>query len=132
MTTDKQTPYKPKKRAQKPRKQPETDIFTIICKSDLRVECVKEYKFHPTRKWRFDFAIPEYKIAIEIDGGVWNYGRHNRAQGYLADMKKFNAAASLGWIVLKFTPDEQYSRATFDIIRETIKNRENERNLETR
>jgi very-short-patch-repair endonuclease len=130
MTTDKQTPDKPKKMAQKPRKQPKTDIFTSICKSDLKIEVVKEYKFHPTRKWRFDFAIPEHKIAIEIDGGVWNYGRHNRAQGYLADMKKFNAAASLGWIVLKFTPDEQYSRATFDIIRETIKNRENERDLE--
>lgn len=126
MITDKQTPDKPKKTAQKPRKQPKTDIFTLICKTDLKIEVVKEYKFHPTRKWRFDFAIPEHKIAIEIDGGVWNYGRHNRAQGYLADMKKFNAAASLGWIVLKFTPDEQYSRATFDIIRETIKNRENE------
>ena len=132
MTTDKQTPDKPKKRAQKPRKQPKKDIFTLICKTDLKIEVVKEFIFHPTRKWRFDFAIPEYKIAIEIDGGVWNYGRHNRAQGYLADMKKFNAAASLGWIVLKFTPDEQYSRATFDIIRETIKNRDNERNLETR
>jgi len=132
MITDKQTPDKPKKRAQKPRKQPKKDIFTLICKTDLKIEVVKEFIFHPTRKWRFDFAIPEYKIAIEIDGGVWNYGRHNRAQGYLADMKKFNAAASLGWIVLKFTPDEQYSRATFDIIRETIKNRDNERNLETR
>ena len=132
MTSDKQTPAKPKKKAQKPPKQPKMDIFTAICKSDLKIEVVKEFIFHPTRKWRFDFAIPEYKIAIEIDGGVWNYGRHNRAQGYLADMKKFNAAASLGWIVLKFTPDEQYSRATFDIIRETIKNRDNERNLETR
>lgn len=132
MITDKQTPDKPKKMAQKPRKQPKTDIFTSICKSDLKIEVVKEYMFHPTRKWRFDFAIPSHKIAIEIDGGVWNYGRHNRAQGYIADMKKFNAAASLGWIVLKFTPDEQYRRATFDIIRETIKNRENERNMEAR
>ena len=132
MTSDKQTPAKPKKTAHKPYKQPKMDMFTAICKSDLKIEVVKEIIFHPTRKWRFDFAIPEYKIAIEIDGGVWNYGRHNRAQGYLADMKKFNAAASLGWIVLKFTPDEQYSRATFDIIRETIKNRDNERNLETR
>ena len=132
MTTDKQTPDKPKKTAQKPRKQPEKDIFTLICKTDLKIEVVKEFIFHPTRKWRFDFAIPSHKIAIEIDGGVWNYGRHNRAQGYIADMKKFNAAASLGWIVLKFTPDEQYRRATFDIIRETIKNRENERNMEAR
>lgn len=58
MITDKQTPDKPKKRAQKPRKQPEKDIFTLICKTDLKIEVVKEFIFHPTRKWRFDFAIP--------------------------------------------------------------------------
>lgn len=125
--------YDKKTKARQTKNKPQiTDVFTVICKTDLGVECVKEYKFHPTRKWRFDFAIPEHKIAIEIDGGVWNYGRHNRAQGYLADMKKFNAAASLGWIVLKFTPDEQYSRATFDIIKQTIKTIENERNMEAR
>lgn len=98
-----------------------TDLFTSICKSDLHVECVKEYRFHPVRRWRFDYAIPDKKIAIEIDGGVWNYGRHNRASGYVADMEKFNAAASLGWVVLKFTPRQQYTRGTFDLIAKTIK-----------
>ena len=131
---DRQTPTERKKtqrRANLPKITPK-DMFSIWVEKELGIPCEKEHKFHPVRKWRFDFAIPEHKIAIEIDGGVWNYGRHNRAQGYIADMKKFNAAASLGWIVLKFTPDEQYSRATFDIIRETIKNRENERNMEAR
>lgn len=130
MATDKQTPAKPKKKAQKPDKQPKTDIFTTICKSDLKIEVVKEYLFHPTRKWRFDYAIPEYKIAIEIDGGVWIQGRHNRSQGYLNDLEKFNEASVLGWIILKFTPDQQYKRNTFDIIASTIKNRQDERNLE--
>lgn len=130
MTTDKQTPDKPKKMAQRPRKQPKTDIFTSICKSDLKIEVVKEYMFHPTRKWRFDFAIPAYKIAIEIDGGVWTNGRHTRPQGYLNDLEKFNEASVLGWIILKFTPGQQYKRKTFEIIAATIKNRENERDLE--
>lgn len=122
---------KTKKKAAKSKNKPQiTDVFTVICKTDLRVECVKEYKFHPVRKWRFDYAIPKYKIAIEIDGGVWNYGRHNRATGYMADMEKFNAAASFGWVVLKFTPQEQYKRVTFDIIKQTIKTIENERNME--
>ena len=107
------------------------DVFTTICRTDLKVDCVKEYKFHPTRRWRFDFAIPQYKIAIEIDGGVWTYGRHNRSAGYIADMEKFNAAASLGWVVLKFTPDEQYTKKTFDLIRQTIKTIEDERTMET-
>ena len=106
------------------------DVFTVICKTDLGVECVKEYKFHPERRWRFDFAIPKYKIAIEIDGGIWTYGRHNRSQGYIADMEKLNEAAALGWVVLKFTPQEQYKRTTFKLIKQTIKTVENERRME--
>ena len=99
------------------------DLFTSICASDIGVECIREYAFHPTRKWRFDYAIPEHKIAIEVDGGVWINGRHNRASGYVKDLDKFNAAASMGWVALKFTPDQLYKSATFDLIRETIKNR---------
>lgn len=52
--------------------QASTDLFTVLCRSDLGVECVKEYRFHDKRKWRFDYAIPEHKIAIEVEGGVWN------------------------------------------------------------
>lgn len=96
------------------------DFFTRLCKELIGAECVKEYKFHDTRRWRFDYAFPEYKIAVEIDGGVWNYGRHNRAKGYIADMEKFNEAAKLGWVVLKFTPQEQYRCETFEVIRAAI------------
>lgn len=67
---------------------------------------VREHRFHPTRRWRFDIAWPEYKIAVEIDGGVWTNGRHTRGSGYVKDLEKFNAAAKLGWRVFKFTPDQ--------------------------
>ena len=99
------------------------DLFISICKSDIGCEVVKEYKFHPKRKWRFDYAIVEYKIAIEIDGGVWIKGRHNRPIGYIKDMEKFNTAASMGWVVLKFTPDQLYKTETFNLIKETINNK---------
>lgn len=122
---------KTKKTRQKRPQTPQTDFFTTLCRSDLKVECVKEFRFHPTRKWRFDYAIPEHRIAIEIDGGVWTQGRHTRPQGYLNDLEKFNMAASMGWVVLKFTPDSQYKTATMNIIRETINTRINERNMET-
>ena len=117
---DKQAIRKTKKSRKTANKEQPRDIFTVICKTDLGVECIKEYRFHPERRWRFDFAIPKYKIAIEIDGGVWTYGRHNRAQGYIADMTKFNEAAALGWVVLKFTPQEQYKTATLKLIKKTI------------
>ena len=33
-----------------------------------------EYRFHPSREWLFDFAIPEVKVGIEVEGGIWNGG----------------------------------------------------------
>ena len=98
------------------------DPFTFYIRQKLCVECVREYRFYPSRMWRFDYAIPSLRIAIEIDGGIWIQGRHNRPSGYVGDMEKFNAAATLGWVVLKFTPQEQYSRKAFDLIAQTIAN----------
>lgn len=108
------------KTQEKPRKQRGGDVFTFYIRQKLGVECVKELRFHPERMWRFDYAIPSLRIAIEIDGGIWVQGRHNRASGYIGDMEKFNAAASLGWVVLKFTPQEQYTRKAFDAIAATV------------
>jgi len=63
-----------------------------------------EVRFHPTRRWRFDYAWKGKKVAVELEGGVWQYGRHNRAASYIKDMEKYNAAAELGWKVLRYTP----------------------------
>lgn len=62
-----------------------------------------QYRFHPERRWRFDFAWPERKVAVEVDGGIWINGRHNRASGYEADCEKLNEAACLGWRVIRVT-----------------------------
>ena len=64
---------------------------------------VTEYRFHPTRRWRFDFAWPEHKLAVEIEGGAWTGGRHTRGSGFVGDCDKYNAATILGWRVLRFT-----------------------------
>ena len=90
------------------------------------VVVVKEYMFYYTRKWRFDYAIPELKVAIEIDGGVFDYGRHNRPQGYINDMEKLNNAASLGWLVLRFTTHDRLMMSTLSLIRQTVELRRKE------
>lgn len=61
-----------------------------------------EYRFHPIRKWRFDMAWPEHKLAIEIDGGSFVRGGHNRGAQQHKDHEKQNVATSLGWRVLRF------------------------------
>jgi len=67
----------------------------------LGLHPVKEYRFHPTRLWRFDVAFPEQRVAVECDGGVWSGGRHVRGGGYIADCEKLAEAAILGWRVLR-------------------------------
>ena len=58
-------------------------------------EPVREFKFHPTRRWRFDFAWPDHKVAAEVEGGTWTGGRHTRGSGFEKDCHKYNAAAGL-------------------------------------
>lgn len=96
------------------------DVFTTICRTDLKVECVKEYKFHPTRRWRFDYAIPEHKIALEVEGGVWTGGRHTSPKGFLGDIEKYNTATLMGWRVFRTTPDELYKLSTINLIKAAI------------
>ena len=63
----------------------------------------KEYIFHPTRKWRFDYAWLDLKVALEIHGGVFSNGRHTRGKGFTEDKVKMNEAQLLGWIVIEAT-----------------------------
>lgn len=62
-----------------------------------------EFKFHPTRKWRADFAYPERKVLIEVEGGVYARGRHTRGRGYNSDCEKYNAAVEMGYSVFRYT-----------------------------
>lgn len=68
------------------------------------LELVREFMFHPVRRWRADFAAPDNHILIEIEGGIWTRVRHVRPAGYQADCIKYNEAALLGYRVLRFTP----------------------------
>lgn len=112
---------KTKKSRQTANKSQIRDVFTVICKTDLGVECVKEYKFYPERRWRFDFAIPEHKIALEVEGGVWTQGRHTRPQGFLGDIEKYNTATLMGWRVFRTTPTNLYRTATINLLKSAIK-----------
>jgi len=62
-----------------------------------------EYRFHESRRWRFDFAWPEHWVAVEVDGNAWHVkggGGHMQDK----DLEKLNMAQSLGWTVFRFSP----------------------------
>ena len=96
----------------------ETDLQAIFGNFE------KELEFHPTRKFRFDYAIPKLKIAFEINGGQYidGGGRHNReGQSYENDLTKTNLAGTLGWRVFSFTYQmlqREEHRKIFNILKE--------------
>jgi hypothetical protein len=98
-------------------------IFVAYIKQELKVELVREFRFHPKRLWRFDYAFPPLKIAIEVEGGVWTKGRHTRGSGFVKDMEKYNAAAVLGWTLIRVTPKSLLKRSTVDLIKQSIDNK---------
>lgn len=64
-----------------------------------------EYQFHPERLWRFDFAFPSQKLAIEVDG-------RGHFRGKMAtDYEKQNEAVRLGWRVLRFPAGQKKKAA---------------------
>lgn len=88
----------------------------------------RNIKWHPHRKWSCDFywnvearfSISETRLRVktcmllvEVEGGTRKRGKdgqrgggHNRPDGFQDDCEKYNAAAELGWIVLRYTSDD--------------------------
>jgi very-short-patch-repair endonuclease len=96
--------------------------FIILWKEIDGQPLQEEHRFHATRKWRFDFAHLETKIAIEIEGGIWGQSRHTKPVGYIKDCEKYNAAIFDGWDVIRL-PNYWINTETLQNIKNLIKNR---------
>ena len=70
---------------------------------ELGLRYRSEYRFHKARKWRWDWILPDYMIAIELQGGGFVRGRHSRGAGMQEDMDKFNEGVRAGWKLLLFS-----------------------------
>ena len=97
-------------RKQEPKKQPRVpdrgNVFVAACIVAGLPPPFDEWRFDDVRKWRFDWAWPTQRIAIEIQGGIFSGGRHVRGAALLREMEKLNAAAILGWRILYLTPKQ--------------------------
>ena len=82
---------------------------------------IDEFRFDVKRQWRFDYAWPESKLALEVDGGIWIKGRHTRGAGWLKDTEKLNSAATQGWRCLRCTPQQLASDDMIKTIKSALK-----------
>ncbi len=81
---------------------------------------VREFKFHPSRRWRVDYFFKDFGLAIEIEGGVWTKGRHIRGSGFLKDAEKYNNLTLLGYRLLRFTPQQERNGEAIEVIKHLI------------
>lgn len=81
-------------------------IVLAFWRSEHLPPAVTEYKFHPARKWRFDFAFVNEKLAVEVQGGIYTGGRHTRGAALKKEWEKLNLAAIMGWRILYCEPRE--------------------------
>lgn len=90
------------------------DVFVALCVQEGLPAPLREFAFHPGRRWRFDYAWPGARIAVEQEGGIWAAdgsrakAAHARPAAIVRDMEKGNAAVLLGWRVLRFEPSKMH------------------------
>jgi len=101
----------------------ESRMAAQICSARL-TGAEPEFRFHPVRRWRFDFAFPASMVALECEGGTFSGGRHTRGAGYEADAEKYSEAAVLGWIVIRATGNMIADGRALDLLRRALAARE--------
>ena len=80
---------------------------------------VTEYEFSSRKnkegmykRWRFDYAWPEYGLALEVQGGNFAGGRHSRGGALKQEYQKVNSAAAEGWRIMFTIPEWIDTRKT--------------------
>lgn len=88
---------------------------------------VRDYVFHPVRRWKMDLAWVSLKVSCEVDGGEWaqtngtNENRHGGAKGMQSDCQKQNEALLLGWKPYRFTGSQVRSGYAIGILEKALK-----------
>jgi very-short-patch-repair endonuclease len=98
--------------------------------SDSDIKLIAQYSIKPSirkniknaKPYKLDFAHPETKVAIEIQGGTWNNGRHSRGSGMKGEYNKLNTLQYDGWTVFQLSTD-MITEEWINIIKESIINK---------
>lgn len=98
--------------------QGKQDQFMMLSLLELKILPWREFYFTTERQFRLDYAFPEYKIGLEINGGVWSKGNsgHSSGTGIKRDYEKNNLLQSLGWKTITITPDQLMTTYTLNLI----------------
>lgn len=97
----------------------EERVASFIEREHLLVP-IREFRFSPPRLFRFDFAWPSRGIALEMEGGIWVHGGHNRGAAFADDCEKYNLAHLQGWRVFRLTERQIRDGSAFELVRQML------------
>src|SRR6202030_1241693 len=98
-------------------------LFDEACRSHGLPLPVREFKFHPNRNWKADYAFG--RVLVERDGGLFGRGKacpvckrrrvgaHSSITQMKADREKDREAQILGYMILRFLPEQFDSGEAF-------------------
>lgn len=99
-------------------------VFLTLLKHNGLPVPEREYWFarHIGRKWRFDYAWPAKRVALEVQGGTFipGGGRHSRGATLRKEHEKLNHAAKWGWRILYCFPEKLAKPSTVALVREAL------------
>lgn len=113
--------------------KPSVLTFEVQCRLAGLPEPQKEFRFAAPRRWRFDYAWPNLwvrdrgtewpllGVALEVEGGVFSFGRHAREAGMVKDMEKYNQAVLFGWRILRVTPQQVADGSALRLVEQAIR-----------
>lgn len=94
--------------------------FVKECAQRELPEPVFEHRFDAVRRWRIDIAWPAYRVALEVQGGLFVQGRHTRGAALLKEHEKLNALAAADWVVFYRIPQNLFNPDTFVMLAQAI------------
>lgn len=98
-------PKEPKNKVKIPKSIGKYKLHLISVLEDSGLKFIPEFRFHPVREFRFDWALPDLMVAVEYEGIFSEKSGHTTLSGYTKDVVKYNLATKLGWKVLRYTAD---------------------------
>lgn len=108
--------------AKKEREARQLETFKGWCEKNGLPEPSAEVMFAKDRgrRWRIDyfFEVGDKKLAIEVEGGVWKMGRHQRPDGFRGDMEKYNAMEEYGIALYRCEPSTLMNFQTAAFVRQ--------------
>ena len=87
------------------------------CREIGLLQPIPEYPCIPGRKHRLDYAWPDHRVGLEIDGGMFTGGRHGGSPSAVRDVWKRNELTVRGWRGIHVAPSQLWKAQTWTWLR---------------